>query len=147
MSTRNINGFSFVEMLVTLAIVAILAAIAYPTYKNYVIRSYLIEYVGEAQSLKVDVNKRFVAKTTMPTTAELAGLGFTNSDSVVFAWNYLTATTGRITIAIPSNTKYGDASGNTINLNVTATNGVLNWDCVAPVALAKVLPTGCTTSS
>jgi prepilin-type N-terminal cleavage/methylation domain-containing protein len=48
-------GFSLIELLITLAIIGVLAAIAIPTYQNYMRKAHYSEIVLAAQPLKIDV--------------------------------------------------------------------------------------------
>ncbi|WP_207887504.1 type IV pilin protein [Pseudomonas sp. 30_B] len=51
---RRNSGFTLIELMITVAIVAILAAVAYPSYKQYVIRANR----SEAQAYLMDLSQR-----------------------------------------------------------------------------------------
>jgi type IV pilus assembly protein PilA len=52
---KNQKGFTLIELMIVVAIIAILAAIAIPQYQTYVIRSQVTRAMGETGDLKVAV--------------------------------------------------------------------------------------------
>lgn len=44
-------GFTLIELMIVIAIIGILAAIAYPSYQNYVIRTNRVDMMTELQSI------------------------------------------------------------------------------------------------
>lgn len=55
MKPHTHNGFTLIELMIVVAIVAILAAIAIPQYQNYVLRSQMTRAVAELNTLRTAV--------------------------------------------------------------------------------------------
>jgi prepilin-type N-terminal cleavage/methylation domain-containing protein len=53
------KGFTLIELMVTVAIVAILAAIAIPAYRNYVIRGELVDATQGLAALRANMERYF----------------------------------------------------------------------------------------
>lgn len=60
------QGFTLIELMIVVAIIAILAAIALPAYQNYVARSQLAEAMTLASGLKTPVSEVFANDGTCP---------------------------------------------------------------------------------
>jgi len=59
----GVGGFTLIELMITVAVVGILAAVAFPSYTNYIRRG----KIAEAQSTLSDLRLR--AENPLPTTA------------------------------------------------------------------------------
>lgn len=72
------QGFTLIELMIVVAIIAILAAIAIPQYQNYVARSAITRAVGETGSLKTVVEDCLAQGDTKCDAAKLtSGLSST----------------------------------------------------------------------
>lgn len=73
----NINqtrGFTLIELLIVVAIIGILAAIAYPSYQGYIERSHRADTMSELQNIAATIKSRKLAQGRY-SNALIAGLG------------------------------------------------------------------------
>ena len=61
-------GFTLIELMITVAIVAILSAIAYPGYRNYVIRGQLVDATNGLSAMRADMERFYQDNRTYVTT-------------------------------------------------------------------------------
>lgn len=93
MKTRNQFGFTLIEILIAAILIAILAAILTPAYRNYILKGNRSDAIRSLQNTQILEEKYRVNNTTYGT---LANLGMSTS-----AGNSIG---GLYTITIPTNT-------------------------------------------
>jgi type IV pilus assembly protein PilA len=148
---KNNQGFTLIELMIVVAIIAILAAIALPAYQDYTIRSQVSEGAVLADGAKTAVAEYYQNKGTFPTANTTAGLALAASinGKYVSAVNVGT-TAGQIQATFSStaprvaNTKI---SGLVLTFSAVTNGGVgsLAWHCgnAATTVTPKYLPTSC----
>jgi type IV pilus assembly protein PilE len=104
---NNYSGFTLIEVMITVAVVAILAAIALPSYNQYVIRSRITESINSLSTAKVGMEQFYQDNGSYETVvgSKLCGAGTPIAmDGFTFtcastATTYLVTMTGSGTVA------------------------------------------------
>jgi len=69
------RGFTLIEMLITVATLAIIVAIALPSYTNYVTRSKIVEATASLSDMRVRLEQYFADKRQFPASCNAPAAG------------------------------------------------------------------------
>ncbi len=97
MKAKTQRGFTLIEIMVTVAIVAILAAIALPSYTAYVQRGKIGEAISNLAAMHVNMEQYFLDNNTYangPCTTPPTGTYFTYSCTIPSPTTYTIKATG-----------------------------------------------------
>ncbi|MCC5061628.1 pilin [Xanthomonas campestris] len=140
------QGFTLIELMIVVAIIAILAAIALPAYQDYVVKSRISEAMVLADGLKVVVADNAAqgeADLTKEATLTSAADKSPNVTSTA-----IDAKSGAITVATTSKAGNGNVvltptAGGAALVAGTPPSGTIVWTCTSTIA-QKYLPSSCT---
>jgi len=138
---RPNTGFTLIELMIVVSIIAILTSIALPAYTHYTIRSQVSEGLVLTGGARDAVWDFISSKGHFPPNNASAGLAAAGSITGNFV-SSVDASGGVITVTYGNNANVAIKT-NTVLLSPFTTAGSITWHCLSTTSSTKYLPSAC----
>ena len=140
---KNMQGFTLIELMIVVAIIAILAAIALPAYQDYVARSQVSEAMSLSSGVKTAVAEFYSDRGAWPGTNAAAGVAPAASINGKYVVSTTVGGNGVITSLFrPAGSVSAKIAGGNFTLSPTDAGGSIRWACGGSIA-DKFKPSSC----
>lgn len=140
------SGFTLIELMIVVAIIAILAAIAMPAYQDYVVRGQVSEGINLATGAKTAIWDFYADKGRFPAENQSAGLADATSINGTYV-SSVAVVGGAIRVSFATDKANTHLQSSTLVVSPIASTGSIMWVCKGDTMDPRYLPTVCRNAS
>ncbi len=138
------QGFTLIELMIVVAIIAILAAIALPAYQDYVARAQVSEAMSLSSGARTAVAEYYADRGAWPSANASAGLAPAASINGKYVRQVELGANGIITATMrAAGSVSSKVAGQTFVLVPTDQQGSISWTCNTGTIDDKFIPSSC----
>ncbi len=141
---QRTSGFTLIELMIVVAIIAILAAIAIPAYQDYLIRAQVSEGINLSTGAKTAIWDFFADTGRLPQANESAGLATAESIEGKYVSGVLIVE-GKIKVSFDTQSANTHVRDSNLILSPITARGSIAWVCKGSPMDNRYLPTTCRT--
>ena len=137
-----VRGFTLIELMVTVAIVGLLAAVAYPSFTQYIRRGKIVDALGDLSTVRVRLEQYYQDNRNYGSTAAACGVPMPVRSTFTFTCNWGSGGTSQSFVVTATGQASAGMSGYVYTVNETNAQATTQFEGAAVTAACWIKKQG-----